>query len=213
MAMTFFEIDPVVIRVASDPQYFTYLTDAPRRPIVVEGDARLSFEDEPDARYDLVLMDAFSSDSVPIHLLTMEAIADEIRITKPDGLLVFHVSNRYYNLAPAIAAAVTDQGLTILEKWHAPGAHKEAGETPSHWLAASRDSCHARRADGGRLDARRARRPSVHRRLRRPTALPEPRRVGPAAGAQITWPAISGRRVASSQAVAYSPATTTSSQP
>ena len=72
-------------------------------------------------------MDAFSSDSVPVHLLTAEAIADEIRITKPDGLLVFHVSNRYYNLAPAIAAAVSAQGLTILEKWHQPGAVRGAG--------------------------------------------------------------------------------------
>ena len=138
--MTFFEIDPVVIQVASDPQFFTYLLDAPRRPTVVEGDARLSFEEETAGRYDVVIMDAFSSDSVPVHLLTMEAIADEIRITKPDGLLVFHVSNRYYNLTPAIAAAVTDQGLTILEKWHQVGEKKEAGETPSHWLAASRDA-------------------------------------------------------------------------
>jgi hypothetical protein len=138
--MTFFEIDPVVIEVASDPRYFTYLSDVTPRPTVVEGDARLSFEDEPDGRFDLLMMDAFSSDSVPVHLLTMEAIADEIRITKPDGLLVFHVSNRYYNLTPPIAKAVTDQGLTLLEKWHQPGAQKEPGETPSHWLAASRDA-------------------------------------------------------------------------
>ena len=117
-SMTFFEIDPVVIEVASDPRYFTYLSDVTPRPTVVEGDARLSFENEPAARYDMLIMDAFSSDSVPVHLLTVEAIVDEIRITKPDGLLVFHVSNRYYNLSPAIAAAVTSQGLTILEKWH-----------------------------------------------------------------------------------------------
>ena len=91
-------------------------------------------------------MDAFSSDSVPVHLLTAEAIADEIRITKPDGLLVFHISNRYYDLSPAIAAAVTAQGLTILEKWHQPGAVKEPGETPSRWLAASRDAGDARRS-------------------------------------------------------------------
>jgi hypothetical protein len=139
-AMTFFEIDPVVIRVASDPRFFTYLSDAPNRPTVVEGDARLSFEDEPSARYDLLIMDAFSSDSVPVHLLTVEAIVDEIRITKPDGVLVFHISNRYYNLAPAIAAAAASQGLTILEKSHQPGAVKEPGETPSRWLAASRDA-------------------------------------------------------------------------
>jgi predicted methyltransferase len=137
--MTFFEIDPVVIEVASDPRYFTYLSDAPTRPSVIEGDARLSFEDVADGRFDMLMLDAFSSDSVPVHLLTAEAIADEVRITAPDGLVVFHVSNRYYDLTPAIAAGVTQQGLTILEKFHNPGAVKEPGETPSHWLAASRD--------------------------------------------------------------------------
>ena len=138
-SMTFFEIDPVVIEVASDPRFFTYISGALTRPTIVEGDARLSFESEPDGQYDLLIMDAFSSDSVPVHLLTAEAIADEIRITAPDGLLVFHVSNRYYNLSPPIAAAVTDQGLTVLEKSHQPGVLHEPGETPSHWLAASRN--------------------------------------------------------------------------
>jgi hypothetical protein len=138
--MTFFEIDPVVIDVASDPAYFTYLSDAPVRPLVVEGDARLSFEDEPAGRYDMVMLDAFSSDSVPVHLLTAEAIADELRIMRSDGVIVFHISNRYYDLEPAIAKAVTAQGLTILQKRHQPGAVKEPGETPSRWLAASRDA-------------------------------------------------------------------------
>jgi hypothetical protein len=137
--MTFFEIDPVVVDVASDPRYFTYLSDAARRPSIVEGDARLSFEEVPDGRFDLLVLDAFSSDSVPVHLLTAEAIADEVRITAPDGLVAYHVSNRYYDLAPAIAAGVVQQGLTILEKYHSPSAVQEPGETPSHWLAASRD--------------------------------------------------------------------------
>jgi len=139
-SMTFFEIDPIVIQVAADPRYFSYLSDAPKRPTIVEGDARLSFADEPDGRYDLLIMDAFSSDSVPVHLLTVEAIVDELRITKPDGVVVFHVSNRYYNLAPAIAAAFADQGMTIFEKSHQPGTVQEPGETPSRWLAASRDA-------------------------------------------------------------------------
>jgi hypothetical protein len=137
--LTFFEIDPVVIEVASDTRYFTYLSDAPKRPAVVEGDARLSFEDVASGRFDLLIMDAFSSDSVPVHLLTTEAIADEVRIAAPDGLVVFHISNRYYDLAPAIAAGVGQTGLTILEKRHAPGPVQEPGETPSRWLAASRD--------------------------------------------------------------------------
>jgi hypothetical protein len=137
--MTFFEIDPVVIQVASDPSLFTYLSDATTKPSIVEGDARLSFEDVPDGRFDLLMLDAFSSDSVPVHLLTAEAIADEIRITAPTGLIAFHVSNRYYDLTPPIAAGVSQQGLTILQKFHKPGAVQEPGETPSHWLVATRD--------------------------------------------------------------------------
>lgn len=137
--MTFFEIDPVVIQVASDPSYFTYLADAPEPPIVVEGDARLSLLDVPDGRFDLLVLDAFSSDSVPVHLLTAEAIADEVRTLAPDGTVVFHISNRYYDLGPAVSAGIAAQGFTVLEKRHAPGAVREPGETPSHWLAASRD--------------------------------------------------------------------------
>ncbi len=139
-SITFFEVDPVVIQVASDPRYFTYLSDAVSRPTIVEGDARLSYEDEPDGRYDLLVMDAFSSDSVPVHLLTTEAVADEIRILRPGGTLAFHISNRYYDLAPAIAAAVEAQGLTALEKVHRVGPVSEPGETPSRWLAATADA-------------------------------------------------------------------------
>ncbi len=106
----------------------------------------------PSGTFDLLIMDAFSSDSIPIHLLTQEAIADEIRTVAPGGVVVFHVSNRYYDLTPAVAAAVEDLGLTILGKEHAPGANREPGETPSRWLAASTDqaSIEALRADGWR---------------------------------------------------------------
>jgi hypothetical protein len=139
MTMTFFEIDPVVIDVATDGRYFTYLQDAPTEPLVVEGDARLSLVDVPDGSFDMLVMDAFSSDSPPVHLLTREAIADQLRVTRDDGLVAFHVSNRYYDLAPPIAAAVTEAGWTVLEKSHAPAEVKEPGETPSRWLAASAD--------------------------------------------------------------------------
>ncbi len=139
MSMTFFEIDPVVVKVASDPRYFSYLSDAPVRPAVVLGDARLSLEAEPADRFDLLILDAFSSDSPPVHLLTVEAVADEMRTLKPDGVLVFHVSNRYYDLGPPVSAAATRQGLTVLERSHEPAAIHEPGETASHWLAASSD--------------------------------------------------------------------------
>ncbi len=139
VAMTFFEIDPVVVEVAGDGRYFTYLADAPEPPSIVLGDARLSLAAEPDGRFDLLILDAFSSDSPPVHLLTVEAIADELRTVKPDGMIAFHVSNRYYDLTPPIAAGVRGQGLTILERWQAVGEVREPGENPSHWLVASRD--------------------------------------------------------------------------
>ena len=129
-SMTFYEIDPVVVQVASDARYFTYLSDAASRPAIVEGDARLSFEAEPDGRFDLLVLDAFSSDSVPVHLLTVEAIADEIRITAPGGVVAFHISNRYYDLAPPIAAAVVAESLTILEKRHQPGSVRSPARPP-----------------------------------------------------------------------------------
>jgi len=137
--MTFYEIDPVVVRVASDSRFFSYLSDAPNRPAIVLGDARLSLAAERSDRFDLLILDAFSSDSPPVHLLTAEAVAAEMRTVKPGGLIAFHVSNRYYDLAPSVAAAAIGQGLTVLEKWHAVGPVHEPGETPSHWLAASGD--------------------------------------------------------------------------
>jgi hypothetical protein len=137
--MTFFEIDPVVISVANDPRYFTYLSDAPRHPTIVPGDARLSIQAQPADRFDMLILDAFSSDSPPVHLLTTEAIASDLRTLKPNGVLAIHVSSRYYDLTPPVAAGAVEQGLTILERWHAVGAVHEPAELPSHWLAAVRD--------------------------------------------------------------------------
>jgi Spermidine synthase len=143
MAMTFFEIDPVVVSVAEDPNLFTYLADAPTAPRIVEGDARLSLATEPTSAYDLVVLDAFSSDAIPIHLLTVEAIAEEFRTLRPDGVIAFHISNRYYDLSPAISAALERLGLTTLER--AGAAHPvgpDSTDIPSRWLAASRDPTH-----------------------------------------------------------------------
>lgn len=137
MTMTFFEIDPVVIRVATDPAFFTYLSGAPGAPEIVEGDARLSLHAELDAKFNLLVLDAFSSDSIPVHLLTQEAIVDEARTLTPDGVIAFHISNRYYDLAPPIAAALSGIGFTTVERMgHGTGN----GEIPSRWLAASRST-------------------------------------------------------------------------
>ena len=82
-AWTYFEIDPVVVRVAEDPAFFTYLRDAPARPEVVVGDGRLELERVADGAHDLLVLDAFSSDAIPVHLLTVEALRDAMRTVAP----------------------------------------------------------------------------------------------------------------------------------
>jgi SAM-dependent methyltransferase len=119
-SMTFFEIDPLVVDVASDPRYFTYLSDAAERPTTVLGDARLSLRNVADASFDAVIIDAFSSDTIPTHLLTSEAIAEYARVARPDGLILIHISNRYYDLAPAVAAAAAANSLTAVHRIYVP---------------------------------------------------------------------------------------------
>jgi hypothetical protein len=139
-AWTYFEIDPVVVRVAQDPAYFTYLRDTPSPPDVVVGDGRLELERVADGTHDLLVLDAFSSDAIPVHLLTVEALGDAMRTVAPDGLLAVHVSNRYYDLGPAVAAAARDLGLTALRRVYAPTpAGEEMGAIGSIWMVVARD--------------------------------------------------------------------------
>ncbi|MEO8230557.1 MAG: fused MFS/spermidine synthase, partial [Chloroflexota bacterium] len=136
--LTFYEIDPLVIRVAQDPAYFTWLADAPTRPAIVLGDARLSLAPVASGTYDLLVLDAFSSDAIPAHLLTVEALADDARVLRPGGVLAIHVSNRYYDLAPAVASAARRAGLTVLQRIYDPTeAEVERGAALTHWLIAT----------------------------------------------------------------------------
>ncbi len=140
-SMTYFEIDPLVIAVAQDPRYFTYLSDAPGRPTIVLGDGRFSLRQVSDASYDLLVLDAFSSDAIPTHLLTLEALTDDRRVVRPDGLIAVHVSNRYYDLAPAIGAAGGRLGATVLQRRYAPtDAEALAGASPSAWVVMTTDA-------------------------------------------------------------------------
>jgi predicted O-methyltransferase YrrM len=107
---TFFEIDPEVIRIARDPRLFTFLSScAPDAPVVA-GDARLTLEASP-GHYDLIVLDAFSSDSIPAHLLTREALAGYLSKLSPRGVIVAHISNRHLDLAPVVANVARSQGL------------------------------------------------------------------------------------------------------
>jgi SAM-dependent methyltransferase len=100
---TFYEINPLAVRIAENE--FTYLRDSDADTEIVPGDARLSLEREPPRGYDVLAVDAFTGDSIPVHLLTREAFVEYFRHLRPDGVLAVHISNRYLDLAPVVAAA------------------------------------------------------------------------------------------------------------
>jgi hypothetical protein len=104
---TFYEIDPVVVHIARDSGLFTYLADCPARVDVVVGDARQTLAEERDL-LGLLIIDAFSSDAIPVHLLTREALAMYRTRLRDDGLLLFHITSRYLDLAPILADLVAD---------------------------------------------------------------------------------------------------------
>jgi spermidine synthase len=108
---TFYEIDPEVVRIASDPNYFTFLSQCGPPAGIVLGDGRLMLEREPSARFDLIVLDAFSSDAIPAHLLTTEALGIYLDKLKPGGLALFHVSNRHMELSSVVEAAARQRGL------------------------------------------------------------------------------------------------------
>ncbi|MBM3567898.1 MAG: hypothetical protein FJX46_03990 [Alphaproteobacteria bacterium] len=109
---TFYEIDRDIIHMASDPRLFTLIEGAPAAIRIVEGDARLSVAREPDQQFSLIILDAFSSDSVPMHLLTLEAFEMYRRKIKPEGVILVHVSNRHLDLEPIVGRTAAALGLT-----------------------------------------------------------------------------------------------------
>ena len=115
--MKFFEIDPLVDQLARDPQWFTFMSDCADGPIeTVLGDARLTLGREAPGTYDLLLIDAFSSDSVPTHLLTVEAIEGYLKLLKPDGVVILHLSNRNLDITLPAAAAAQRLGAANLHQ-------------------------------------------------------------------------------------------------
>jgi hypothetical protein len=135
---TFYEIDPAVVRIARDPQRFSFLSQcAPNVPIEI-GDARLPIEREPPASEDLLVVDAFSSDAVPMHLLTREAFADYRRLLSDRGLLLVHISNRYLDLMPVVAAAAAGGRWNARYRSYRPDwAGMQVNEYGSDWIALS----------------------------------------------------------------------------
>lgn len=135
----FFEIDAAVTRIAQGGEWFTYLADCPGQVEIVPGDGRLSLSRRADA-FGLIILDAFSSDAIPVHLLTREAIGVYLARLAPSGLLAFHISNRHVNMEPALAAAARELALAALLRRDdaLTEAQRSAGKYESTWVILAR---------------------------------------------------------------------------
>jgi SAM-dependent methyltransferase len=131
----FYDINPRVVDIAM--REFTYLADSDAQVQVVLGDARLSLEREPPQQFDLLAVDAFSSDAIPVHLITREALGLYLRHMKPDGIVAFHVSNRFLDLVPVVARLARENQAHAVAVFQ--GAEENESRTHSDWVLVSRD--------------------------------------------------------------------------
>ena len=131
-AYRFYDINPAVIEVART--WFTYLDDSPGKMETVLGDARLALEREPAQNFDVLAVDAFSGDAIPVHLITYEAFTEYLRHLKPEGVIAFHVSNRFLDLKPVLLQIAEKHGLEYAYL-HETG---DEGGTTSDWVLVTR---------------------------------------------------------------------------
>lgn len=136
----FYDINPGVISIAR--RDFTYLSDSDAAIQIALGDARLSLEREPPENFDVLAIDAFSSDAIPVHLITKEAMQVYLRHMKPDGVIAFHVTNRYLDLVPVVEGIAHELGLATL--WIDDDGNLQLANSSS-WVLVARDP--ARLAD------------------------------------------------------------------
>jgi ElaB/YqjD/DUF883 family membrane-anchored ribosome-binding protein len=137
---TFYEIDPTVERIARDPRYFTFLRDCAPQARVILGDARISLAREPDGTHDLIILDAFTSDALPVHLLTREALDLYFRKLSPHGVLAFNITNRFFNLAPVLSRLARDAHVVAYFQSDddATPDEERAGKELSDWVVMAR---------------------------------------------------------------------------
>lgn len=145
---TFYEIDPVIERIATDDRYFTYLKACGEGARVVLGDARLTLGAVPDRFHDVIVLDAFNSDAVPVHLLTREAVELYFKKLAPAGVLAVHISNRFLDLKPVLEAVARDLGLVGISEddFRMSPAQAKEGKLTSQWVVLARTA-----ADFGEL--------------------------------------------------------------
>ena len=137
---TAYEIDPVVIRIARDSGRFSFISRCKPDMRMVEGDARLTLAAERPASFDLLVVDAFSSDAIPLHLLTREAFDVYSRTLAERGVIAMNITNRYLDLEPVIAAIAAEKGWSgRIRSWHPGPAARARGATHSRWLVLAPD--------------------------------------------------------------------------
>jgi hypothetical protein len=155
---TFYEIDPAVVRIAKDERYFTFLSTCPARWEVVLGDARRQLANAADGSFDVLILDAFNSDAVPVHLLTREAMELYLRKLGPRGVVAFHVSNNFLEL-PELVERVAHAAQPTLEVRYNDGlpptdADRASGYAQSHWVLIARTAADLPTRPDGRSDFR-----------------------------------------------------------
>jgi len=131
----FYDINPLVLNLATT--WFTFFNDCPGDHQVLLGDARLTMEQQPSQQYDVLAIDAFTGDAIPVHLLTREAVALYLRHLKPGGILAVHVSNRYLDLVPVVARHAADFGKVAMQV--SDDGDSEDYFSSSDWILVSAD--------------------------------------------------------------------------
>ncbi len=145
----FFEIDPLMIEIARERKIFSFIDRCAPDVEITLGDARLTLADVPKGKFDILALDAFSSDSIPLHLLTKEAFAIYRRALKPDGLLLVHISNRYIDLNPVVAAEAKAGDWFAALRHDSPTERMMGeGSRASLWIALSPDAAKLARLTG-----------------------------------------------------------------
>jgi hypothetical protein len=138
---TFYEIDPAVVRIARDTAYFRFLSECQGSCDVVLGDARRQLAKVPDGTYDVIILDGFCSDAIPVHLLTREAIRMYMSKLTPHGVIALHVSNVHLDLPPLVARLADDYDPPLATRVcndQPTDSEREDGKTPSQWMLLAR---------------------------------------------------------------------------
>jgi spermidine synthase len=126
-SVIYYELDPDIVRIARDPTLFNFVSECRPNVPIVEGDARLTIANAPDAGYDLILVDAFIGAAIPIHLLTKEAMAVYLRKLKPNGIIALHVSNYHLELG-SVVAGVAHANDAITRLYQGGDVQEDASE-------------------------------------------------------------------------------------